>query len=69
MLEYIPQADCVREVDLDSRELPVVKTVGVLWSASEVEFTCTCQLHQPSRDHSSTKRAFLKKIASFIFFF
>ena len=65
MLECILQADCVTEVDLHRGELPVLNTVGVLWSASEVEFTY--QLHQPSRDHSSTKRAVLKKIVLYIF--
>ena len=53
---YIPQDDCVTEVDLNRGELPVVKTLGVLWSPSEDEFKY--QVHQPSGDHSSTKRAF-----------
>ena len=51
-----PQADCVTEVDLNRGELPVVKTLGVLWSPSEDEFKY--QVHQPSGDPSSTKRAF-----------
>ena len=62
VLECIPHADCVTEVDLDRGELPVVKTLGVLWSPSEDEFKY--QVHQPNGDHTSTKRAFLKGIAT-----
>ena len=62
VLECIPQTDCVTEVDLDRGELPVVMTLGVLWSPSEDEFKY--QVHQPKGDHSSTKRAFLKRITT-----
>ena len=62
VLECIPQADCVTEVYLDRGELPVVMTLGVLWSPSEDKFKY--QVHQPSGDHSSTKRAFLKRITT-----
>lgn len=62
VLEHIPHADCVTEVDLDRGELPVVKTLGVLWTSNEDEFKY--QVHLPSRDHCSTKRAFLKGIAT-----
>ena len=62
VLECIPQADCVTAVDLDRGELPVGTALGVLWSPSEDEFKY--QVHQPSGDHSSTKRAFLKRIAT-----
>ena len=62
VLEHIPHADCVTEVDLDRGELPVVKTLGVLWTPNEDEFKY--QVHPPSRDHCSTKRAFLKGIAT-----
>lgn len=62
VLECIPQADCVTEVDLERGELPVVKTLGALWSPSEDEFKY--QVNQPSENHSSTKRAFLRKIAT-----
>ena len=58
VLENIPHADCVTEVDLDRGELPVVKTMGVLWTPNEDEFKY--QVHPPSRDHHSTKRVFLK---------
>ena len=40
-----------------------MKTLRVLWSPSEDEFKH--QVHQPGGDHSSTKRAFLKRIATF----
>ena len=53
VLEHIPHADCVTEVDLDRGELPVVKTLGVLWTPNEDEFKY--QVHLPSRDHYSTK--------------
>ena len=62
VLEHIPLADCVTEVDLDRGELPVVKTLSVLWTPNEDEFKY--QVHPPSRDHYSTKRAFLKGIAT-----
>ena len=39
-----------------------MKTLGVLWSPSEDEFKY--QVHQPGGDHSSTKRTFLKMIAT-----
>lgn len=38
VLEHIPHADCVAEVDLDRGELPVVKTLGVLWTHIEDKF-------------------------------
>ena len=38
VLEHIPHADCVTEVDLDRGELPVVKTLGVLWTPNKDEF-------------------------------
>lgn len=47
VLEHIPHADCVTEVDLDRGELPVVKTLGVLWTSNENEFKY--QVHLPSR--------------------
>lgn len=62
VLKHIPHTDCVTEVDLDRGELPVVKTLGVLWTPNEDEFKY--QVHPPSRDHYSTKRAFLKGIAT-----
>ena len=62
MLEHIPHADCVTEVDLDRGERPVVKTLGVLWTPNEDVFKY--QVHPPTRDHCSTKRAFLKGIAT-----
>ena len=62
VLEHIPHADCVTDVDLDRGELPVVKTLGVLWTANEDVFKY--QVHLPSRDHYSTKRTFLKGIAT-----
>lgn len=49
-------------MDLDRGELPVVKTLGVLWTPNEDEFKY--QVHPPSRDHYSAKRAFLKGIAT-----
>ena len=62
MLEHIPHADCVTEVDLDGGELPVVKTLGVSWTTNEDEFKY--QVYLPSRDHYSTKHAFLKGIVT-----
>ena len=62
VLEHIPLADCVTEVDLDRGELPVVKTLGMMWTPNEDLFNY--QVHPPSRDHYNTKRAFLKGIAT-----
>ena len=62
MLEHIPHADCVTEVDLERGELSVVKTLGVMWALNEDVFKY--QLHPPKRGHHSIKRAFLKGIAT-----
>ena len=43
-------------------ELPVVKTLGLLWSPNRDEFKC--QVHRPSRDHNNTKCAFEKRITT-----
>ena len=46
MLECIPSADCVTEVDLDRGEHPVVKTLGVLWSPNKDKFKYQVQYQQ-----------------------
>ena len=38
VLQSIPASDCATEVDLDSGELPSVKTLGVLWCPMEDVF-------------------------------
>ena len=62
VLECIPQTDCVMKVDLDKGELPLVKVLGALLSASEDKFKY--QVNQLRGDHSSIKHAFLRKIAT-----
>ena len=62
VLQCIPTSDCATEVDLDSGELPPVKTLGVLWCPMEDVFKFQVNLLDKSHDH--TKRSFLKKIAT-----
>ncbi|XP_078360400.1 uncharacterized protein LOC144644752 [Oculina patagonica] len=62
VLQSIPASDCATEVDLDSGELPSVKTLGVLWCPMEDVFKFQVNLPTKSNDH--TKRSFLRKIAT-----
>ncbi|XP_068760347.1 uncharacterized protein [Montipora capricornis] len=62
VLQCIPTSDCATEVDLDSAELPTVKTLGVLWWPMDDVFKF--QVNLPGKSHNQTKRSFLKKIAT-----
>ena len=62
VLECIPISDCATEVDLDSADLPTVKTLGVLWCPMDDVFKF--QVNLPGKSHNRTKRSFLKKIAT-----
>jgi len=62
VLQCIPISDCATEVDLDSADLPTVKTFGVLWCPMDDVFKF--QVNQPGKSHNRTKRSFLKKIAT-----
>ena len=37
VLQCIPTSDCATEVNLDSVELPTVKTLGVLWCPQDAK--------------------------------
>ena len=39
LLGKIPEADRVEIVDLDTRELPAVKTLGIVWDVRADKFT------------------------------
>ena len=61
VLQCIPISDCATEVDLNSADLPTVKTVGVLWMMySSFKF----QVNLPGKSHNRTKHSFLKKITT-----
>ena len=62
VLQFIPSADCAKEVDLDRGELLPVKTLGVLWCPMDDVFKF--QVNQPPDKHEHSKRSFLKKIAT-----
>ena len=63
VLKIIPEVDRATEVDLDSGQLPTLKTLGVLWKAKEDTFTFTTSSNATiPRIH--TKRSFLSRIAT-----
>ena len=62
VLEYVPSADCVDQVDLDKGDLSAVKTLGVLWSPKEDYFKF--QVHQPCIEQYQTMRGFLSQVAT-----
>ncbi|XP_052771184.1 uncharacterized protein LOC128210870 [Mya arenaria] len=62
VLENIPQADRLKEVDLSEGGLPAVKTLGVLWVADDDQFTF--RVSGPLEGMQFTKRTFLSKISS-----
>ncbi|XP_064622588.1 uncharacterized protein LOC135484829 [Lineus longissimus] len=61
VLKNIPTADCASEVDLDTEDLPTVKTLGVLWLPKEDVFSFRFNLPD---EEAITKRKFLQKTAS-----
>ena len=62
VLALIPPSDRAAQLTLESSELPSVKTLGILWEASNDVFTFS---HKTPPDvQALTKRTFLKKIAS-----
>ena len=62
VLEKIPPKDRASQVNLSESELPVMKTLGVLWVAKDDQFSFHC--NTPKSDMKITKRNFLKTIAS-----
>ena len=62
VLSKIPSEDRSTKIDLDDGQLPSVKTLGVLWSATEDAFSF--KFTPPEKDFSVTKRSILKKMAA-----
>ena len=62
VLSAIPVEDRESEIDLDSGEVPTVKTLGILWRAKEdiVSFPS----NPPEENQIITKRSFLRTIAT-----
>ena len=62
VLMQIPEEDRAIEVDLDNGNLPVIKTLGILWVAEKDIFTY--RVNPPDENYLLTKRNFLRKIAT-----
>ena len=62
VLSVIPVEDRASEIDLDSGELPSVKTLGILWRAKEDIFSFHSS--PPEDNQIITKRSFLRAIAT-----
>ncbi|XP_052271566.1 uncharacterized protein LOC127872276 [Dreissena polymorpha] len=62
VLKEIPIADRKSEVDLDDKQLPSAKTLGVWWIAEQDMFTF--EGNTPEEGMKYTKRNFLKRIAT-----
>ena len=61
----IPDQDRAAEIDLSKTELPVTKTLGVLWNAHEDKFSV--QFSAPPDEFVYTKRSVLKKTATIFY--
>ena len=46
VLEVVPEADRAENIDLDSGELPSVKTLGIVWKAKQDLFTYQSVIHE-----------------------
>ena len=62
VLEDVPGEDRASEVDLEKNQFPVIKTLGVSWSAENDHFLF--YYSPPSEDFEYTKRNVLKKTAA-----
>ena len=62
VLSAIPVEDRASEIDLDSGELPTVKTLGIIWRAKEDIFSFHSS--PPEENQIITKRSFLSTIAT-----
>ena len=62
VLKVIPQGDCVSNVDLDKGNIPLVKTLGVIWDPKIDQFKYS--INPPDHNITITKRNFLSKIAT-----
>ena len=64
VLEQIPIEDRASQVDIQSQELPSIKTLGIVWIADEDVFTFKSNMVDASDCKEFTKRKFLRKIAT-----
>ncbi|KAJ8051026.1 hypothetical protein HOLleu_04443 [Holothuria leucospilota] len=62
VMRQIPVGDRISELRLEEGELPSIKTLGVLWKATEDIFTF--QPNPPPADYLLTKRNILRKLAT-----
>ncbi|MCG8429762.1 MAG: A17 family peptidase, partial [Candidatus Omnitrophica bacterium] len=62
VLSEIPPEDRAQGIELESSELPTVKTLGISWSASQDIFSF--HLNPPDSEMIVTKRNFLRKLAA-----
>ena len=62
VLSAIPVEDRASEIDLDNGELPVVKTLGILWRAKDNSFSFHSS--PPKNSEIITKRSFLRAVAT-----
>ena len=62
VLSAIPLEDRASEIDLDSGELPTVKTLGILWRAKKDIFSFHSS--PPEENQIITKRSFLRTTAT-----
>ena len=58
----IPEADRATKVDIEKKEFPVMKTLGVVWIVQEDKFSFS--VVPPPDELVLTKRNMLKKAAS-----
>ena len=64
VLEQIPIEDRASQVDIQSQELPSIKTLGIVWIADEDVFTFKSNMVDASDCKEFTKRKILRKIAT-----
>ena len=62
VFKIIPEADHAENIDLDSGELPSIKTLGIVWNAKDYVFTYKSISEQDGTGY--TKRLLLKKMAT-----
>ena len=64
VLKEIPEEDRAMEVNLKCGEFPYIKTLIILWKASDDVFTFKDASDPCCKEDKHTKRSFLKKIAT-----
>lgn len=64
VLEHIPIEDRACQVDIQSQELPSIKTLGIVWVADRDVFTFKSEMFDSDDYKEFTKRKFLRKIAT-----